>query len=100
MAGQGFWNNQEKAQVAVAELKGLRAILKPLSDLVRTGDDLPGMLELAEADQEFAAEVRAEIQRLERLLDELELKALLSGAHDSAGAIVSINARDGGTDAN
>ena len=34
------------------------------------------------------------------MLDELELKALLNGTHDSAGAILSINARDGGTDAN
>jgi peptide chain release factor 2 len=58
------------------------------------------MLELSEGDEEFASEVRREIEKLERTLDELELKALLSGPHDSAGAIVSINARDGGTDAN
>jgi len=100
MAAEGFWNNQERAKDAVGELKALRAILKPLTDLVKTGDDLPGMLELAEADDEFAAEVRSEIQRLEQMAGELELKALLSGPHDSAGAIVSINARDGGTDAN
>jgi len=100
MAAEGFWSNQEKAREAVAELKGLKAVLKPLGDLVRTGDDLPGMLELAEADESFAAEIRGEIQRLEQLADELELKALLSGPHDAMGAIVSVNARDGGTDAN
>jgi peptide chain release factor 2 len=100
MGAEGFWNNQEQAREAVAQLKGLRAILKPLAEVVRAGDDLPGMLELSEADEEFAAEVRGEIERLERTLDELELKSLLSGPHDAAGAIVSINARDGGTDAN
>jgi len=84
----------------VQQLKGLRAILKPLAEVVRAGDDLPGMLELSEGDEEFAAEVRSEIEKLERALDELELKSLLSGPHDAAGAIVSINARDGGTDAN
>jgi peptide chain release factor 2 len=100
MADAGFWNVQEKARGAVAQLKSLRAITKPLEEVIRTGDDLPGMLELAEADEAFAAEVRSEIERLEHLLDELELKALLSGPHDAYGAIVSINARDGGTDAN
>jgi peptide chain release factor 2 len=37
---------------------------------------------------------------LEEILEALELKALLSGPNDGAGAILSINARDGGTDAN
>jgi peptide chain release factor 2 len=100
MAAPDFWNNQEKAREAVAQLKALRAIGKPLEDVVKSGADLPGMLELGAGDSAFAAEVRSEIERLERALDELELKALLSGPHDSAGAIVSINARDGGTDAN
>jgi peptide chain release factor 2 len=100
MSADGFWSNQERAREAVGQLKGLRAILKPLNDLVRTGADLPGMLELSEADEAFAAEVKSEIQRLEQTAGELELKALLNGLHDSAGAIVSINARDGGTDAN
>ncbi len=100
MGAEGFWNNQEQAREVVQQLKGLRAILKPLAEVVRAGDDLPGMLELSEGDEEFAAEVRSEIERLETTLDNLELKSLLSGPHDAAGAIVSINARDGGTDAN
>ncbi|MEM0926693.1 MAG: peptide chain release factor 2, partial [Planctomycetota bacterium] len=45
-------------------------------------------------------EVSDEISRLEIVLDDLELKALLSGPNDAAGAILTINARDGGTDAN
>jgi len=100
MAAPDFWGNQERARETVGQLKALKGILKPLDEVVRTGGDLPGMLELAEGDEVFAGEVRGEIERLEHLLDELELKSLLSGPHDAAGAIVSINARDGGTDAN
>ena len=99
MAAPGFWNNQEKARDAVGQLKGLKALTKPLEEVVRTGADLPGMLELAEGDEDFAAEVRGEIERLEHKLDELELASLLDGPHDSLGAIVSLYARDGGTDA-
>jgi peptide chain release factor 2 len=100
MGQTDFWSNQETAREAVSQLKTLKSIVKPLEEVIRSGADLPGMLELGEGDPAFAAEVRAEIERLEKALDELELKALLSGPHDAAGAIVSINARDGGTDAN
>ena len=51
-------------------------------------------------DESFAAEVPSEISRIEALIEELKLKALLSGRHDGSGAIISIYARDGGTDAN
>ena len=99
MSAADFWNNQERAREVVAQLKALKALTRPLADVVRSAADLPGMLELAEGDDAFAAEVGAEIERLEKLLDELELKGLLSGPHDAAGALVSIYARDGGTDA-
>jgi peptide chain release factor 2 len=55
---------------------------------------------MGEDDQEIAAEVTTEIDRLEVLVNELELKSMLSGRHDQSGAIMTINARDGGTDAN
>jgi peptide chain release factor 2 len=100
MAAADFWNNQERAQAAVAQLKALKALTRPLEETLRTTNDLPGMLELAEGDEAFAGEIRGEIERLEQALDELELKSLLNGPHDAAGAIISINARDGGTDAN
>ena len=41
-----------------------------------------------------------ELERVEALIAELELKGLLNGPLDSKGAILTINARDGGTDAN
>jgi peptide chain release factor 2 len=100
MAAPDFWSSQERAQETIGRLKALRAIVKPVSDVIKSAADLPTMLELADEDQGYATEVRAEIERLETALDALELKALLNGPHDSHGAVLSINARDGGTDAN
>lgn len=100
MSAPDFWNVQERAKDTIGQLKALKTVLKPLDEAVRAGADLPGMLELAEGDESFGVEVKSEIERLEIALSELELKSLLSGPHDAAGAIVSINARDGGTDAN
>jgi peptide chain release factor 2 len=99
MAEPNFWDNQEKAAEMVATLKSLNAILKPLSRLVQASDDIGAMLEMAEEDPAFAHELAQELDRIEPELDELELKSLLSGPHDANSAIVTINARDGGTDA-
>ncbi len=100
MAAPGFWDKQEQAQLAVGQLKSLKTILKPLEETLQSCDDLAGLLEMAAEDEGFAAEVAAEISRLEKVLEELELTAMLDGPHDAAGALVSIYARDGGTDAN
>jgi len=100
MGSPGFWDNQERAQATVAELKSLRSIVEPLAGTLKASEDLEAMLQLAEEDEDFAAEVVGEIERLEEKVEELELKALLNGPHDAAGAILTINARDGGTDAN
>jgi peptide chain release factor 2 len=99
MAAADFWNNQETARAAVGELKSLKALTRPLQEVVQASGDLPAMLDLADSDEAFAGEVRGEIERLERVVEDLELKGLLSGPHDAHGAIMSIYARDGGTDA-
>ncbi|WP_390845315.1 peptide chain release factor 2 [Anatilimnocola floriformis] len=100
MAAPDFWNNQEKAREVMGKFKALLAVTKPLEEVVRGAGDLPGLLEMAESDNSFDGEVITEVERLEKLVEELELKALLNGPHDSANAIMSIYARDGGTDAN
>ncbi len=100
MAAPGFWDNQKRAQQLVGQLKSVKVILKPLHEAAAAADDLAAMMEMADEDEGFAAEVPGEIDRVEGLVEQLELKSLLDGTHDAAGAILSINARDGGTDAN
>jgi peptide chain release factor 2 len=100
MGQPGFWDNQETAQSLVGELKSLKAVVAPLKATLESADDLAAMLEMAEEDQSLEQEVRSEVERIESLIEELELKALLTGPNDQAGAIMTINARDGGTDAN
>ncbi|GIX00806.1 MAG: peptide chain release factor 2 [Pirellulaceae bacterium] len=100
MAAPGFWDNQEKAQATVSEMKALRAVVKPLQETLQAAEDLDGLLAFLEEDEAVRAEVEAEVARLEGAVEELELKALLNGPHDAAGAILSVYARDGGVDAN
>ena len=100
MAAHDFWNHPERTQTVVAELKGIKSLLKPLDDVAKQSEDLGAMIEMAEEDKDFAAEVPAQLDRLEKSMEELQTKALLSGPLDGNAAIMTINARDGGTDAN
>jgi peptide chain release factor 2 len=55
---------------------------------------------MAEEDAGLAAEVPDALLWLEHAVEELEVKALLSGPFDGNPAILTVNARDGGVDAN
>ena len=99
-AAPDFWSNQERAQSVMDERKSLASFVTPLDNAIKSSEDLAAMIEMAPEDDEIAAEVPSEVARLEQIVEELKLKALLNGTHDAAGAILSINARDGGTDAN
>jgi peptide chain release factor 2 len=100
MAAPDFWQNPAKSQAVVARLKAIKAILKPLEEVIQEAGDLGAMLEMAEEDAGFAAELPRQLAAVEKALGELEVKALLNGPLDPNPALLTINARDGGTDAN
>jgi peptide chain release factor 2 len=98
MSAPGFWDDQEKAQSVVGKMRSLKALLKPIDEMSAELADVDLMIELD--DDELSAEIPEKLNRLEHNLEELETKALLNGPYDGNAAIVTINARDGGTDAN
>jgi peptide chain release factor 2 len=98
MSAPNFWDDQEKAQNTVAKLRTLKTILKPFDEIVAEITDVELMFELD--DDEFSVEIPEKLRRLDVLLEELETKALLNGSYDANAAMMTINARDGGTDAN
>ena len=100
MAEADFWNDAEKAQATVAKLKQINAVLKPLDEAITAVEDLEALTDLVREDESLEDELAAEVDRIEKLIDQLELTSLLSGPHDACDALVSIHARDGGTDAN
>ncbi|MBS0211540.1 MAG: peptide chain release factor 2 [Planctomycetes bacterium] len=94
-----FWDSPQKSQAVMSERKSLSLLVKPVVELEKSLDDVGAMLEMGSDDATFNDEARAELIRLEPLVDDIETKALLNGPHDAAGALVSINSRDGGVDA-
>jgi peptide chain release factor 2 len=94
-----FWNNQEKAKGVINQLKVLNALLKPYEELQTASGDLAAMVELAQEDAAFEAELEPALARAEKQYESFELQAMMSGKHDSCNAIVSIKPGAGGTDA-
>ena len=94
MEKPGFWQDKEKAQVRTQELSRLEAEVKSVETLEKSWEDLQAMAEL-EMKQDFAAEIK----KIEKGIEKLELETFLSGPYDKGDAILSIHAGQGGTEA-
>src|SRR5579871_3218418 len=99
MGQPGFWDNPEKAQQVIQQLKPLNALLKPYEELESAIADLQALAELAEEDPSLESELEGELGNLEKRLDAFELQAMLSGPQDASNAFLKIQAGTGGTEA-
>ena len=93
-----FWSDQETARGASQELAGLHKELERQKQLQQRLDD---GLQLAQSEdaEVMEEELCVEVAALEKALDGVELETFLSGPFDSGGAIVSLHAGQGGTEA-
>ena len=101
MAGTGFWDNQEKAQALVTELRQLTVITKPLSTLCAAADDMSVLLEFAKDDEsgDSERELAQLVEQVQQQLADLELQEMMSAPEDICGAYITVQAGEGGTDA-
>ncbi len=97
----GFWDDAAKAQKVSKKRSGLEASVEAFEKLWRDVDDARELLELgvAENDEPTIDEAEGLLVALEGRVRSSELKRMLSGEVDHAGAIVSIHPGTGGTDA-
>ena len=83
------------------KLDDVKAQLEQLRTWRASVDDANAILELyeLEPDESLLEEANGGLQELRKALDRWELERLLSGTYDKEGAVISINAGAGGTDA-
>ena len=96
-----FWDDQLEAQQKMRQLDDVKAQLEQLDSWRAAIVDGQATLELydLEPDEELLAESNTALQGLKADLDRWELERLLNGPYDKEGAVISINAGAGGTDA-
>ncbi len=99
MGQPDFWDNSDRAQQTIQQLKPLNAILKPMEDMQGTVSDIQALAELSEEDASLEQELDTELREVEHKLDDFELQSMLSGSQDASNAYLKIQAGSGGTEA-
>ena len=99
MGQPNFWDNQEKAQQTIQQLKPLNGLLNPFDDLGKRVEDLKALGELADEDASLEPELEKELVAFEKTFADFELTAMLSGPQDASNAFIKIQAGTGGTEA-
>jgi peptide chain release factor 2 len=100
-AAPDLWNDVEAAQALTSRLSYLQGDLRRVEELRSRLDDVGLLHEMAaeEGDEATTAETERELQSIRTVLDELEVRTLLSGEYDSREALVTIRSEAGGVDA-
>ncbi|MBD2744326.1 peptide chain release factor 2 [Coleofasciculus sp. FACHB-1120] len=96
-----FWDDQTTAQKTLQELNDLKSHLEQFHHWKSSLEDARAVVELLEleADESLLLEAESNITKLNQELERWELQQMLSGTYDQSGAVLTINAGAGGTDA-
>lgn len=104
-ADPDLWNDQDYAQHVTSQLSQTQAQLRKMTSLRDRINDLPVMYELAEEEDDAAAQqdandlADAERSALRTDIESAEITTLLSGELDERDAVVNIRSGAGGVDA-
>ncbi len=101
VAAPDLWDDQENATRVTGRLSALQGELDRFSELDRRIDDLGALVELGQEadDAEALAEAEAELAKVKKAVESLEIRTLLSGEYDAREALVTIRSGAGGVDA-
>lgn len=100
MAAPAFWEDQTKAQSVIAECNTLKGWTLPYHKIKQRFEGVESLLPEADelGDQALVAELVEELGAVEKALDALEAKKMLSGEMDGKNCYLSINSGAGGTE--
>lgn len=101
MEAPDFWTNVEQANKVNKKIKPIEDKLEQFKKLQQRLEDAEVMIDLLneEFDEDTAEELGRDLIGLNKDTSELRLKALLRGEYDANGAILSLHAGAGGTEA-
>lgn len=93
-----FWNDSDHAQTVVKEIQTLKNWTESYEEAEGSISDLETLYEFYQAGETDEDEVDAEAKKTIAIIEELELKKMLSGEEDQFSAIIEINSGAGGTE--
>ena len=100
METSDFWDDTEKSQAAMKELKSLKDSIEGFDKLSQKYEDIETLIEMGyeENDASLIPEIEEALQSFINDLEELRIKTLLSEEYDKDNAILTLHAGAGGTE--
>ncbi len=94
-----FWNDPEKAESVLKELKDNKKWVEKYQSMESMADDLEVLLEFQREGEVSEGEVDARYQEMLEILDDIEFRTTLDKPEDAMSCLLEINAGAGGTEA-
>src|SRR4051812_17849276 len=100
MAGETFWDDQQQAQLKIAQMREVKEIVEQVQQLTSQNDELQVLLELLqeEEDPSLLSECQTNLKAFQKQVNEFELQQLLNGPYDRNSAILELHPGAGGTE--
>ena len=100
MEAPGFWDDPERSNKHMKELKQLKGTVDQCNELKTQYEDIETLIEMGyEADDaEMIPEIREELDHFIETFEALRISTLLSEEYDKCNAILKLNAGAGGTE--
>lgn len=100
MESPGFWDDPERSNKQMKELKNLEDTVKRYNNLASSYEDMLTLIEMGyeEESQEMVDEIRQEMDAFIEDFEDLRIGTLLSEEYDKCNAILKLNAGAGGTE--
>lgn len=95
-----FWDDAEKSQNCMKELKALKNVIEGYQSLELAYEDITTLLEIGyeEADASLIPEIEEELRTFIEHYEDLRIRTLLSDEYDKDNAILTLHAGAGGTE--
>lgn len=95
-----FWNDTQNSSKILSRLKSLQNKVEKFKNIQSELNNLMDLnqLLLEDLDEEMAREVIKNTDKLEKVIDDLELETLLTGKYDKNNAIITLHPGAGGTE--
>ena len=101
MEAPDFWDDPDKSQKYMKELKDLKSAIESYESLKTQYEDIETMIEMGyeENDSEIIPEIEEMFTDFESEFETLQTSTLLSGEYDKNNAILTLHSGAGGTEA-
>ena len=93
-----FWDDPKAAEAIVKQINKKKVWTQAFDEIVTAQEDLKVLYEFLKEGEAEQSEIEAQYAKLAKLLEDLEMKNMLSEEEDSLEAVVQITAGAGGTE--